>query len=259
MAKRFVDSEIFKSPSIRALKAPYKLLWLYLVNDCDNAGVWVVDFDIAAIYLDRVYKAEEALKEMGDKVKVIDGGKRWYLPDFVSFQYGELNPDNRAHKSVIDKLEKYKISPNKPLTRPSQGRKDMDKELDKDKEKRASKAKPKNSSEVEEYCQQLGLPTSDGQYMFDHWEGNGYTNGGKPVKDWKATIRSWKTARHLPSLKDGMNKPKDPPSPPPYPERWKPIMMNYLHEKEPELVERFEGINHPRELPFTLSKAIFGR
>ena len=30
--------------------------------------------------------------------------------DFIDFQYGELNPENRAHKSVLDLLEKYKLN-----------------------------------------------------------------------------------------------------------------------------------------------------
>lgn len=128
MAKRFIDSEIFRSPSVRALKAPYKLLWMYLLNDCDHAGIWVVDFDIASIYLDRKYTAKDSLEALKDKVVVIDGGLRWYMPSFVEFQYGQLNPENRAHKSVLDILRHFGLIENKPLTRPSQGRKDKDKD-----------------------------------------------------------------------------------------------------------------------------------
>jgi hypothetical protein len=203
VAKRFVDSEIFKSPSIRALEAPYKLLWLYLVNDCDHAGIWVVDFDVASIFLGKKYTAEDSLKALAEKVTVVDGGRRWYINGFVEFQYGKLNPDNRAHKSVLDILDRFGICVNKPLPRALQGPMDKDKDKVEDKEKRARKSKPASQQEVEDYCQSLSLPRSDGEYMFAHWEGNGHTNGGKPVKDWKATIRAWKAASHLPSQKNG--------------------------------------------------------
>ncbi len=50
------------------------------------------------------------------------------LTGFIEFQYGNLNPENRAHKSVIDQLVKYQIKEGayKGLTRPLQGCKDMD-------------------------------------------------------------------------------------------------------------------------------------
>ncbi len=61
------------------------------------------------------------------------------MPSFVRFQYGKLNPENRAHKSVIDLLMKNGVNPetlapSKGLDSPSEGCKDKDKDKDKDKE-----------------------------------------------------------------------------------------------------------------------------
>jgi hypothetical protein len=64
--------------------------------------------------------------------------------------------------------------------------------------------------EVTGYCVSLGLTEQDGQYFFHHWEGNGWTNGGKPIKSWKGTIAAWKAAGHCPSQKAVQNsKPKE--------------------------------------------------
>lgn len=63
-------------------------------------------------------------------------------------------------------------------------------------EKKSTKGKP-TKEEVVAYAHSLDL--SDGEYFFDHWMANGWTNGGKPIKDWQATIRSWKAAGHCPS------------------------------------------------------------
>jgi hypothetical protein len=39
--------------------------------------------------------------------------------------------------------------------------------------------------------------------VWDKWQGNGFTNGGKPMKDWRAVLRSWKGYGYLPSQKQG--------------------------------------------------------
>ena len=67
------------------------------------------------------------------------------------------------------------------------------------------KAKPKDEQEVVDYCKGIGIP--DGTYFWDKWNGNGFQNAGKPMKDWKATIRSWKTAGYLPSQKQNNIRP----------------------------------------------------
>lgn len=59
--------------------------------------------------------------------------------------------------------------------------------------------------ELRDFCVSLGMPASDGEACFNKWEGNGWTNGGKPIKDCKATIRSWKDQGYLPSQKKESN------------------------------------------------------
>ena len=47
MAKRFTDTDKWKKGFIRNLPAKYKLLWLYILDDCNHAGVWETDFEVA--------------------------------------------------------------------------------------------------------------------------------------------------------------------------------------------------------------------
>lgn len=140
MAKRFTDTEKWKKPFIRGLQGAYKLLWLYICDDCDHAGIWQVDIDVAQIRIGEKIDLNEAIKSFEDKIIIFDNGNKWFIPSFVEFQYPSgLNPDNRAHNSIIILLEKYKLldKQNKPLTRPLQGCKDMDMDMDmvKDKDK----------------------------------------------------------------------------------------------------------------------------
>lgn len=133
MAKRFTDTNKYKKPFIRGLQGAYKLFWDYLYHDCDHAGIWIVDFEIAQIYIgeDMPVNKEDALKYFNtDELRIIqfDDGKKWFIPSFVYFQYGELNSQNRAHNSVISLLEKNNLyHRNKGLISSLQGAKDMDK------------------------------------------------------------------------------------------------------------------------------------
>lgn len=141
MAKRFTDTNKYKSQFLRGLKGPYKVLWDYIQHDCDHAGIWIVDFEVAQIYIGRDLPVNEveALDAFGEMIVIFDGGRQWWIPSFVEDQYGELNPDNRAHNSVIQRLrfvqeQGEQCSENKALKRVLEGCKDKDKDKDKNKE-----------------------------------------------------------------------------------------------------------------------------
>lgn len=141
MAKRFTDTNKYKKPFIRGLQGPYKLLWDYLYHDCDHAGIWIVDFEIAQVYLGQDMKVNkaDALKYFNQseiRIIEIEGGAKWFIVPFIDFQYGPLNEQNRAHNSVIQILKKYDLwdGATKGLISPLLGCKDKDKDKDKDKE-----------------------------------------------------------------------------------------------------------------------------
>jgi len=141
MAKRFTDTSKYKKPFIRGLSGPYKLFWDYLYHDCDHAGIWIVDFEIAQIYVgqDMPINREDAIKFFNEgetRIIEFDGGKKWFIKSFIEFQYGDLSEMNRAHNSVIQLLRKNNLLKHiKPHISPLQGAmvKDMVKDKVKDK------------------------------------------------------------------------------------------------------------------------------
>lgn len=142
MAKRFIDTDLFRKPLMRSLDAPYKALWIYLLCECDHAGVWDVELDVAQMRMGMKIDPDKAIEKLRGSAIPIDGGTKWFLPEFVAFQYGTLNPANRVHASVLSVLSKYGIDPNDPsqnkdLTSPLQGAKDKDKEKDSEEKERA--------------------------------------------------------------------------------------------------------------------------
>lgn len=56
-------------------------------------------------------------------------------------------------------------------------------------------------NELKLFAVEIGMPATDGESMFHHWEANGWKNGTSPVKDWKAGIRKWHSQGWLPSQK----------------------------------------------------------
>jgi hypothetical protein len=120
MPKRFTDTDKWKKPFIRGLQGPYKLLWMYILDDCDHAGIWQVDFEVARIRIGEDVDYQTAEKLFHGRIQVIDKFK-WFVPDFITFQYGELSEKNRLHQSVLNILVKYnlrsELAPSKPLIR----------------------------------------------------------------------------------------------------------------------------------------------
>ena len=93
MAKRFTDTEKYKKAFYRKLPGAYKLFWDFICHDCDHAGIWHVDIEIAQIYIGRDMEVDlgQALKlfNAGEKrVEVLNGGSKWFIRTFVDFQYG---------------------------------------------------------------------------------------------------------------------------------------------------------------------------
>ncbi len=61
--------------------------------------------------------------------------------------------------------------------------------------------RPESEAEVIAYVRSIGCEEEDGTYMWAHWKSNGFTNGGRRIRDWKAAIDSWALQEFLPSQK----------------------------------------------------------
>jgi len=124
MSKRFTDTEKWNKKFIRSLKVENKLLWFYITDECNTAGIWEVDIDVAELKIGVKLNVQSAIKDLGNKIHVIDNGNKWFIPSFIEFQYGELSEGNRAHSKAIATLKRYNLISDdlkiKPLTSPLQ-------------------------------------------------------------------------------------------------------------------------------------------
>ena len=130
MAKRFMDNSIFEKQWFRKLPIRLKVVWFYLINKCNHAGIWECDIDLLSFQIGEEYTLKEILEAFGDNIVEL-GDNKYYLTKFISFQYGlPLNPNVKVHQSVIKLLEKYCIELDNPLL----SVKDKDKDKDKGKD-----------------------------------------------------------------------------------------------------------------------------
>lgn len=138
MPKRFTDSNKWADPWFMDLPSKYKLFWIYLLDNCDHAGVWKVNFKVASFYIGEHLEPSEVKRLLSGRVNEIDD-TYWHIEKFIEFQYGGIKSD-AVGQSVAKILQKHNISVNiegakKGLDRGLAGTKAKDKVKDKVKAK----------------------------------------------------------------------------------------------------------------------------
>lgn len=103
--KRFTETDKWKDPWFQSLKGSHKLIFIFLIENCNNAGFYEVNMPMMVLQtgLD-IPTIEGALKGLE---RVIQGASGWlWIKNFLRHQKNEsLNPVNPAHKQIIEYLK----------------------------------------------------------------------------------------------------------------------------------------------------------
>ena len=137
MAKRFTETAKWRDGWFLKLPARYKLAWIYVCDECDHAGFIEIVEPLANMQIGEDIDWVEFVSYCTDKIIDLGEGKFW-VKAFCDFQYGTLNPENRVHKSVLNRFEKMGLA--SPLKAPSEGAKDKEKDKEKDSRNKDSAA-----------------------------------------------------------------------------------------------------------------------
>lgn len=161
MAKRFTDTGKWDQAWFRKLSPKMKCAWMVLCDRCDHAGIWEIDLETLSHFIGDDVSMDELNQFFGDKIQHLSASKL-LIKAFIDFQYGDLNPANRVHLSIINRLKKEGAS--KPLISPLLGAKDKEEDKDKDKDlERGSGGKQKTHPLAEIWNQNCGtLPKTKG-------------------------------------------------------------------------------------------------
>lgn len=130
MAKRFTEAGKFKDTWYRKLKPKHKCIWEFVISECNHAGILEIDLESMSFHIGEEITLDD-LNFFGDRFQFIKDDLI-FIPKFIKYQYGDLNPENKVHRSVLSILDDYNI---KPLGSSLLGAKDKDKDKIKEKEK----------------------------------------------------------------------------------------------------------------------------
>jgi hypothetical protein len=207
--KRMTETAKWDDPWFRELKGVHKLIFLYVVDRCDNAGFWEVDESAMSFHTKLEQSHFEGAWKGLSRGFVIRDGWLWVKRFLLHQKNDSLNPDNAAHRQIIALLKKQSerfpeamvaLSEKSPMEGPSKAPRNG-KGLVQDKEGGVERGKC-TAEEAKSYAAEIGLPESDGEWFYDKSVGSGWKNNGKPIVCWRATIRAWRGARIFPSLKN---------------------------------------------------------
>jgi len=105
MAKRFTDTDKWKDEWYTDLPNDYKIIWQYLLDTCDNAGIYKRNVKLLNIMCNTNVSETDILNAYKLRVTPISDEK-WIINKFCVFQYGPdfLESKNKAVISVVNKL-----------------------------------------------------------------------------------------------------------------------------------------------------------
>lgn len=107
MPKRFTETLKWDDPWFRALSPDAKLLWFWLVDKCDSAGIITPDFALCE-FQTGIKRAIEKMPEIETRIAEIAEGK-YIICRFIEFQHGKLSRDCKAHNPAWQSLEKHEM------------------------------------------------------------------------------------------------------------------------------------------------------
>ena len=173
---------MWSKPWYRKLAPLDKCAFFYILGNCDAVGVWDGDLEVADFMIGIPVDWGGLIKKCNGNIKVMENGK-WWLPDFCTFQYGNLDEEcqSPAIKSHIRLLKKHSLW--QGYGNPTVRDKDKDKEQEKVKDK--EKEKEKSGIEAKECLD---------YYFATHKEVRGYEPtivGGRDIKLFKTLLKNY--------------------------------------------------------------------
>jgi len=106
---RFSETEKWRDPWFRGLKPAHKLLFLFVVDNCNNAGFWEEDQDYAC-YATGISREDYVGAREGLTRGLLGAGGWLWVRRFLKHQKNaNLNPENNAHIQIIGLISEQVI------------------------------------------------------------------------------------------------------------------------------------------------------
>jgi hypothetical protein len=133
MGKRFRDTEIWGREWFVGLTCAERCAIDYILCRCDAVGVWPPAFSVAERLIGEKVDWEALPSKTNGNIRVLDNGK-WYVTDFIVFQYGPLRESCAPHRSYLALLEKHGLRVGEGYPKGTVRDKEKEIEIEKEKE-----------------------------------------------------------------------------------------------------------------------------
>lgn len=197
--KRFSETAKWDDPWFRALAAPHKLVFLYIVDRCNNAGFWEIDED-GLLFQTKLHRDsfKGAIPALARGMVSHDG---WvWIRRFLRHQKNEaLNPSNPAHKQIIalirEQVDRFGgfpefqdfVAPCKGLFSPIGTGNGIGNGQNTARENIPTLA------DAKAYGETIGCPTEWTEKFWNHFDAVGWVNkNGHIITNWKSALASWR-------------------------------------------------------------------
>ena len=207
MPNRIIKETIRTSKSVNALTDFQFRLWLYLITYVDDYGCGSADPELLKGFVFPRRKGvtegqiKSALTDLANigmiNLYEADGESYFCFPNWSDHQriqskvrkYPEPPPVTVSHRESPSLTVSHRESPLESESNPIQNTNPNPNTREADKPPRSRFEKP-TVADVEAYCIENGYSV-DAQHFVDYYDSNGWKVGKNPMKDWKATVRSW--------------------------------------------------------------------
>lgn len=187
--KRMFDKTITNSDEFLEMPDSSQNLYFHLSMNADDDGFvnsWKSIMRMTGHKEDdlKVLIAKQFIIPFDSGVIVI---RHWRINNY-------LRADRYVETKFKDELEQLELDDNLVYQRSTNGIHSIDKNSI-DKKRIVYKTKKPTLEEVKEYCLERNNNV-DAEAFIDYYEANGWVQGkGKPIKDWKACVRTWERNR----------------------------------------------------------------
>ena len=202
---------------------PVRIVWITMLSMADKDG-YVKGSVVGLSHLARktLKETQAALqvlsspdpnsgrKELEGR-RIVETGGGWNLVTHCFYRESGMSEDTKRYwrekkaQQRMSETVKDKVDKSETLASAS----GIESESAKGESEGKSKARC-TQAEAEDFCESLNAARTDGVWAFNKWVGNGWINGSKPIRDWKATLRAWHAAGYLASQKNGHGAPSTP-------------------------------------------------
>ena len=187
MPKRYIDSEIWKKEWFQDLIPKWKMFWIYVFTNANHAGIWDVNFRLASFQIGEKVTMDSVPQNILNQIHTLDSTDKWFIPDFIGFQYKRLYPTNPVHQTVIDILSKYDlIGEDSQLMKIEK----HPKKKEKKKQPEIPKKNPRTIETINIGVMKEKFPELNILYQLEKWQDWMKANG-RTFKDYHASFRNW--------------------------------------------------------------------